>query len=202
MPRTKTGVDTSVIEIARIIDRRARRDAEIRKEVLLLSRRVHRYWKRIAPVGDPTGQRYVDNFGGPLPKHWNQKDSKAGSYKGGIVNRAMKPKDGLPRRKIAATDWKSGFIEYGTGGKTPTPEFACRAKTAIRFGAMGRVTLTRGISKYNKKTGKGKRGITGILISGRPEGKPARMSKKKTQDSYYEDFQSSKVTPMQGDGVA
>ena len=61
--------------------------------------------------------------------------------------------DGMPARRVGATDFKAHWIEYGTGsdkkgdspryvptlgvqvGKdTPTPAFAPRAKTAAHFG--------------------------------------------------------------------
>jgi hypothetical protein len=174
MARTKVKESSSQIQ-AMIFDR-ARDDASMRRELMLFSRRVHKYWRRIAPVGDPSGVRYVENFGGPLPKHWNQTDSNAGSYKAGIVNRKGKPDlNGLPTRMISATDHKSHWIEYGTGGTTPTPEFACRQRTATRFGAMGGVTARRGL--VNKS---GRRGTTRLNISGRPSGKPGKA---KTYDA-------------------
>lgn len=168
-------VRESAIEIERAIDRKARRDATIRKDLLLFSRKVHRYWRRIAPVGDPSGKRYEENFGGPLPKHWQQDDPNAGAYKAGIVNRAGRQINGYPSRVIAATDYKSHWIEYGTGGKTPTPEFAPRQRTATRFGAMGRVSIREGGVNKNSKTKRArKRGAVGLRISGTPEGRPAR----------------------------
>lgn len=171
MARTK--VKESPRQIQDIIFERAREDAAMRRELLLFSRRVHKYWRRIAPVGDPSGLRYVENFGGPLPKHWNQTDSNAGSYKAGIVNRKGKPdSNGLPTRMISATDHKSHWIEYGTGGTTPTPEFACRQRTATRFGAMGGVTARQGL--VNKS---GRRGTTRLSIgtgSNRPSGRAGR----------------------------
>jgi hypothetical protein len=174
MARTK--VKESPNQIQAMIFNRARDDASMRRELLLFSRRVHKYWRRIAPVGDPSGVRYVENFGGPLPKHWNQTDSNAGSYKAGIVNRKGKPDpNGLPTRMISATDHKSHWIEYGTGGTTPTPEFACRQRTATRFGAMSGVTARQGL--VNKS---GRRGTTRLNVSGRPSGKPGKA---KTYDA-------------------
>lgn len=38
------------------------------------------------------------------------------------------------RGEVSATNWKSHFIEYGTGGDTPTPELAVMAKTVEHFG--------------------------------------------------------------------
>lgn len=42
--------------------------------------------------------------------------------------------------QFGATHWTSHFIEDGTGGTTPTPEFAPIGKTAAHFGG----TLNRG----------------------------------------------------------
>ena len=171
MARTK--VRESSIQIQALIIDRAREDESMRRELLLFSRRVHKYWRRIAPVGDASGARYVENFGGPLPKHWNQTDSNPGSYRAGIVNRKGKPdSNGFPTRMISATDHKSHWIEYGTGGTTPTPEFACRQRTATRFGAMGGVTARQGL--VNKS---GRRGTTALSIgtgSNRPSGRAGR----------------------------
>ena len=168
-------LDKSHQQIALMIETRARADSKARRELLLFSRKVHRYWRRIAPVGDPTGKRYEDNFGGPLPKHWSQTDDEAGNYKAGIVNRRGKKIYGFPSRVIAATDYKSHWIEYGTGGRTPTPEFACRQRTATRFGAMGGVSARKGNVDTNRKSKVSRRrGITGLELSGSPMGKPAR----------------------------
>lgn len=183
MARTKVEVDASVTDIQAKIVARARRQAKAEKELLLFSRRVHRYWKRIAPVGDPTGARYVENFGRPLPKHWSQTDDEAGAYKAGITNRKFGLIRGYPARIIEATDYKSHWIEYGTGGDTPTPEFACRQRTATRFGAMPSVSeMWDSVDgpRKERKQGKGRReGITRLTIesdSVRSE-RPARKSR-------------------------
>lgn len=180
MADVKVKVDRSVTEIQGAIMTKARVHAKVGRELLKFSRRVHRYWRRIAPVGDPTGQRYVENFGGPLPKHWSQVDDEAGAYKAGIKNNNYPPIRGFPARIIESTDYKSHWIEYGTGGDTPTPEFACRQRTATRFGAM------RGVSEVwdsvdgtrkERREGKGRReGITRLNIDTSVVGgeKPAR----------------------------
>lgn len=180
MARNKVKVDATVTDIQAMVVARARRQAKAEKELLLFSRRVHRYWKRIAPVGDPTGARYVENFKGPLPSHWSQTDDEAGAYKAGITNRKFGLIRGYPARIIEANDYKSGWIEYGTGGDTPTPEFACRQRTASRFGAMPSVSETWGSvdgTRKERREGKGRReGITRLTIesdSVRSE-KPAR----------------------------
>lgn len=183
MARTRVKVDASVTEIQGKIVARARRHAKAEKELLLFSRKVTRYWKRIAPVGDPTGARYEENFGGPLPAHWSQTDDEAGAYKAGIVNRKYGLIGGWPARVVEATDYKSGWIEYGTGGDTPTPEFACRQRTATRFGAMrGATEVWDSVDGPRKarKAGKGRReGVTRINVD--PDsvrsGKPARKSR-------------------------
>ena len=140
----------------------ARRDAKALKELELFSRKVHRYWRRIAPVGDPTGQRYLSSTWTYL-----KPDTTAGSYKAGIVLRRKKV-NGWPVRVIAATDHKSHWIEYGTGGDTPTPEFACRQRTATRFGAMGGVNARKGMVDKKRRVG-----VTSIGINA-PMGKVAR----------------------------
>lgn len=189
-------VDKSATEIKFMIDRRARTEAQVRKDLLLFSRKVHRYWRKIAPVGDPSGLRYEKNFGGPLPKHWQQTDPNAGSYRAGIINRKGPRINGWPSRKISATDWKSHWIEYGTGGDTPTPEFAPRQRTATRFGAMGRVTMRESGVNVNPKTGRPRMtGVTALELSGTPEGKPARFGK---------GYSSADTSPVSGgeSGVA
>lgn len=181
MARTRVKVRTTHPEVMRILNAKAREDAKARKELLLFSRKVQRYWKRIAPVGDSTGARYEENFGGPLPKHWQQTDPRAGSYKAGIVNRKGRPINGFPSRVIAATDYKSHWIEYGTGGKTPTPEFACRQRTATRFGAMTGVRVVKsGVNKKDRKVARNT-GVTSLEIGSTPSGRPARKG------SGYED---------------
>lgn len=150
----KADVEPDAAEIHRMLVNKLRRSGEAHLQVKLLARKVHRYWKRIAPVGDPTGARYVENFGGPLPKHWQQVDANAGDYKAGIImERVTKKRGGVPAYKIAATDYKSHWIEYGTGGDTPTPEFAVRQRVALRFGAAAGVSkVTDKVDRPWKKT--------------------------------------------------
>lgn len=149
----RSKIKESDFEIMSRIDRAARDHAKVNKEIVLFSRKVWRYWRRIAPVGDATGARYVENFGGPLPKHWRQTDDKAGSYRAGIVNRKGKKVNSFTSRVIAATDYKSHWIEYGTGGDTPTPEFACRARTVARFAAERGVKVKTGAVNAGRSTG-------------------------------------------------
>lgn len=160
MARVKIDKSTPEIEAQLVI--RARNHAKATRELELFSRKVYRYWRRIAPVGDPTGQRYLSDTW-----TWLKPDENAGSYKAGIVLR-RKREAGWPIREIAATDYKSHWIEYGTGGPTPTPEFACRQKTATRFGAMG------GVNPRKELVDKGRRiGVRGLSVSS-PSGKPRR----------------------------
>ena len=201
----EVSVDKNVVQIRSIIEREARRNAGIKRDLRNFTRRVHRYWKRIAPVGDPTGGRYVENFGGPLPKHWQQRDTNAGAYKAGIVIRRHPRRpyaNGFPHYQVAATatiPGKNGnlsishWIEYGTGGQTPTPEFACRQRTVTRFGAMGNVRMrTSGVDEPWSKTMRGeagpqtkipdskeprRMGVIGLELSGTPQGKPARKGR-------------------------
>ena len=162
-------------QIVNILTRQARESAGARKELLLFSRRVHRYWRRIAPVGDVTGARYEENFGGPLPRHWQQTDPTAGAYKGGIVNRKGRRINGFPSRVIAATDYKSHWIEYGTGGDTPTPEFAPRQRTATRFGALVGVNSVRRNVNTNRKTRVSRAsGFVGLDVGPSVSGRPGR----------------------------
>lgn len=42
--------------------------------------------------------------------------------------------DGMPGKRVAATDFKAAWIEYGTGEPGPTKAVAPRAKTAAHFG--------------------------------------------------------------------
>lgn len=176
MARARVDVRESESQIAAAITKYAQGNSEVRKEILNFSRRVHRYWRRISPKGDATGARYEENFGGPLPKHWQQSDPNPGAYKAGIVNRRGRKINGFPSRVIAATDYKSHWIEYGTGGDTPTPEFAPRQRTAIRFGAMTGVSSMRRNVNKNRRTKVAKAsGVVGldveVGVSGRP-GKP------------------------------
>lgn len=42
--------------------------------------------------------------------------------------------DGMPGRRVGATDFKAHWIEFGTGNPGPTDAVAPRAKTAAHFG--------------------------------------------------------------------
>lgn len=42
--------------------------------------------------------------------------------------------DGMPGKRVGATDFKAHWIEFGTGDPGPTKAYAPRAKTAAHFG--------------------------------------------------------------------
>ncbi|KUH99263.1 HK97 gp10 family phage protein [Mycobacterium sp. IS-3022] len=67
------------------------------------------YWKSVSPVD-------------------------TGAYRDSVHVEGRPDVDKLPARAVVASDWKASWIEFGTGGDTPTPEFAPRGKTVIRFG--------------------------------------------------------------------
>lgn len=56
-----------------------------------------------------------------------------GDYINGIVGLVVQTPFGAAGR-IRATDWKSRWIEYGTGPPAPTPAFAPLRKAAISVG--------------------------------------------------------------------
>lgn len=56
-----------------------------------------------------------------------------GDYKKSIHTEDLDDVNGLPARRIIATDHKAIWIEYGTGQPAPTPEFAVFAKMADHF---------------------------------------------------------------------
>lgn len=155
-------IDKSSTELKYDLVAEVRKSGKALRELELFSRKVHRYWRRIAPVGDPSGQRYVTDTW-----TWASPDTTAGKYKAGIVLKRSK-EAGLPVRIIAATDHKSHWIEYGTGGNTPTPEFACRQRTATRFGAMGGVSARKGLVDKKRRAG-----VTRLNVS-TPSGRPRR----------------------------
>ncbi|MGV0717853.1 HK97 gp10 family phage protein [Mycolicibacterium sp. XJ662] len=74
-----------------------------------LAEDARRYWRAVAPVDE-------------------------GDYRDSIHVRPRHDHNRLPATKVVATDWKSSFIEFGTGGESPTPEFAPRGQTQIHFG--------------------------------------------------------------------
>ncbi|MBX7433781.1 HK97 gp10 family phage protein [Mycobacterium sp. Y57] len=95
-------------EIAREIAAKVRRDAELKRHTREAAKEVRDYWRSIAPV-------------------------RTGAYKASIHLGRESVKFGMPNVQVKATDHKAHWIEYGTGGNTPTPEFACAAKTEAYF---------------------------------------------------------------------
>lgn len=67
---------------------------------------------------------------------------RGGSYAAGIVVRPGKRENGLPSRRVVATDFKSHWIEFGTGDPGPTSEHAPMGKAAQHFGG----TLDGGVT--------------------------------------------------------
>jgi hypothetical protein len=67
---------------------------------------------------------------------------RTGAYAASIEVRKADPVNGLPARKVVATDWKAHFIEFGTGEPGPTTEHAPMGKTAHHFGG----TLDGGVT--------------------------------------------------------
>ncbi|MDH6199186.1 hypothetical protein M2272_005854 [Mycobacterium frederiksbergense] len=47
------------------------------------------------------------------------------------------------RTRIVNDNFKANWIEDGTGGDTPTPEYAVAARTAIEFGGTARDVINR-----------------------------------------------------------
>lgn len=83
---------------------------EVLKAKIRLANKARIYWRRIAPVGDPATDPHSGEY----------RDSIKVTVKGNDVS-------------VGSDDPKAGYIEYGTGGDSPTPEFACRARTQAKF---------------------------------------------------------------------
>jgi len=77
--------------------------AEVLEGKIELAEKAAAYWRRISP--EDTGE-YIDS----IEVRVDGDDVSVGS-----------------------NDDKAHYIEYGTGGDSPTPEFAPRAKTQARF---------------------------------------------------------------------
>lgn len=94
-----------------------RRQAELEADVQEFAEKVRDHARREAPVD-------------------------TGRYAAGIKVRRAKPANGLPARQVVATDFKSHWIEFGTGKPGPTDEHAPMGKTAHHFGG----TLDGGVT--------------------------------------------------------
>lgn len=75
-----------------------------------MAEEVKEYWRSVSPVDDGEYAASVKVYKKYL-----------------IVN-------GMPGKRVAATDFKAHWIEYGTGEPGPTKAAAPRAKTAAHFG--------------------------------------------------------------------
>lgn len=83
---------------------------DLRKGLDEMAEKVRNYWRSVSPVDEGNYAASVKVFDKYL-----------------IV-------DGMPGKRVGATDWKAAFIEYGTGEPGPTKAQAPRAKTAAHFG--------------------------------------------------------------------
>ncbi len=83
---------------------------ELKDGIDQLAENVKEYWRSVSPVGDGDYAASVKVFKNYI-----------------LV-------DGMPGRRVGATDFKAHWIEYGTGDPGPTDAFAPRAKTAAHFG--------------------------------------------------------------------
>jgi len=101
---------TSTNEIAAQILAAAQKAAEVREGLNEFAQQVQDYWRSVSPVDD-----------GPY----------AASVK---VFRRNLTVDGMPAKRVGATDFKAHWIEFGTGEPGPTKADAPRAKTAVHFG--------------------------------------------------------------------
>lgn len=80
--------------------------------------------------------RELDRVAAAVQAHWiGEAPVEHGEYKKSIkVRKLPDGRNGLPRRRVIATDRKAHWIEFGTGDPGPTPEFAPGQKTATHFG--------------------------------------------------------------------
>lgn len=104
-------------QIQREIEEAIRRQANLEAHVQEFAEEVRDHARREAPV-------------------------RTGAYAAGIKVRKGKPKRGLPTRQVVATDFKSHWIEFGTGEPGPTKEHAPMGKTAHHYGG----TLDSGVT--------------------------------------------------------
>lgn len=79
---------------------------------------------------------YLDRFALEVRDYWrSQSPVDEGKYAASVkVYDKYLLVDGMPGKRVGATDWKAHFIEYGTGEPGPTKAYAPRAKTAAHFG--------------------------------------------------------------------
>lgn len=90
--------------------------AEVREYLGRFAEQVRDYWRSVSPIGTKPN------------------DKNPGMYAASVkVFKKNYTVDGMPAKKVGATDFKAGWIEYGTGEPGPTRAFAPRAKTAAHF---------------------------------------------------------------------
>lgn len=87
----------------------------------------------------------AQKFAEEVRDHWRYQEAPVdtGHYAASIKVRKLPSKNGLPMRRVTATDFKAHWIEYGTGEPGPTKAYAPGEKTAHHFGG----TLDEGIEK-------------------------------------------------------
>lgn len=96
-----------------------RADAEVKEDTKLKADKAAEYWRSIAHIGPHPHKLksgYVDIPG----------DYKASIH---VDDRTKKNKDGFTTYTVISRDYKAHWLEYGTGGSSPTPEFAFARKT-------------------------------------------------------------------------
>lgn len=78
----------------------------------------------------------LDQFANQVRDYWRSiAKVDTGEYAASIkVYKKYLLVNGMPGKRVAATDFKAHWIEYGTGEPGPTKAYAPRAKTAAHFG--------------------------------------------------------------------
>lgn len=78
----------------------------------------------------------LDRMAEEVRDYWrSQSPVDEGEYAASVkVFRKYLMVDGMPGKRVGATDFKAHWIEYGTGQPGPTKASAPRAKTAAHFG--------------------------------------------------------------------
>jgi len=106
-------VRESAVDIAAQIEAQVRESVEARAEVIAELDRTAKEIQKVARSFAPV---------------------RTGRYGAGIKVRKRPDENGLPVRRVVATDFKSHWIEYGTGEPGPTKASAPMEKAANAFG--------------------------------------------------------------------
>ena len=117
--------ESSIEDIEAQIIEKMKHDAEIKDQAKEKGKEVVDYLRSIAPVGHVVHKLksgYVDAPG----------DYAASIH---LEDRERKDANGMPVFTAISRDYKAHWIEYGTGGDSPTPEFACAQRTTDYFNA-------------------------------------------------------------------